>query len=227
MFCEGFHGDFPGELLMLQSSRPTTLLHIDSSVLADHSVSRRLSAALVAQWRGADPTVTVMYRDLGAEPPAHLSGEILAAENLESSRLTDHQRLELGLSEALMQEFLAADAIVIGAPMYNFAIPTQLRAWIDRIVQAGRTFRYTEAGPIGLAGDKRVVIVSSRGGVYATPERQAMDFQEAYLRLVFNFIGITDISVIRADGLAMGPEPRERAIATAHAQFAEMFRHAA
>lgn len=209
---------------MLQSSRPTTLLHIDSSVLGDHSVSRRLSAALVEQWRDADPTVTVVYRDLGAEPPAHLSGEILAAGNLDANRLTDHQRLELGVTEALIEEFLAADAVVIGAPMYNFAIPTQLRAWIDRIVQAGRTFRYTETGPAGLAGGKRVVIVSSRGEVYATPERQAMDFQEAYLRLVFDFIGITDISVIRADGLAMGPEPRARAIATAHAQFTEMFR---
>ena len=111
---------------MFQSSRPTTLLHIDSSVVADHSVSRRLSAALAEQWRDAD-------------------------------------------------------AVVIGAPMYHFAIPTQLRAWIDRIVQAGRTFHYTDAGPIGLAGGKRVVIVSSRGGVYATPARQAMDFQEAYL----------------------------------------------
>ncbi|UVK52826.1 NAD(P)H-dependent oxidoreductase [Mesorhizobium sp. AR02] len=212
---------------MLQSSRPKTLLHIDSSVLADHSVSRELSAALVEQWCGADATVTVVYRDLGAQPPAHLSGEILAAGGLDPSRLTDHQRHEIGVTEVLIEEFLAADAVVIGAPMYNFAISTQLRAWIDRIVQVGRTFRYTEAGPIGLAGGKRVVIVSSRGGVYATPERQAMDFQEAYLRLVFNFLGITDFSIIRAEGLAMGPEPRQRAITAAHAQLADMFQRAA
>src|SRR5258708_6700285 len=131
------------------------LLHIDSSVLADHSVSRRLSAALVEQWRDADPTVAVVYRDLGAQPPAHLSGEILAAGRPGPNRLTDHQRLEIGGTEGLIKEFRAADAIVIGAPMYNFAIPTQLKAWIDRIVQAGRTFRYSEAGPIGLAGGKR------------------------------------------------------------------------
>jgi FMN-dependent NADH-azoreductase len=159
-----------------RSSRPTTLLHIDSSVLGEHSVSRRLSAALVAQWRAADPTTAVVYRDLGAAPPAHLSGEILAAGRLEPGKLSDQQRREIGVSEALIEEFLAADAIVIGAPMYNFAIPTQLRAWIDRVVQAGRTFRYTQAGPVGLAGGKRVVIVSSRGGVYTAPERQAMDF---------------------------------------------------
>ncbi len=212
---------------MLQSSRPKTLLHIDSSVLGQHSVSRRLSAALVEQWCGADPSVTVIYRDLGAQPPAHLSGEILAAGGLDASRLTDHQRLEIGVTDVLIEEFLAANAVVIGAPMYNFAIPTQLKAWIDRIVQVGRTFRYTEAGPIGLAGGKQVVIVSSQGGVYTTPERQAMDFQESYLRLVLNFVGITDISIIRADGVAMGPGPRERAITAAHAQFADLFRRAA
>jgi FMN-dependent NADH-azoreductase len=212
---------------MPRSRRPTTLLHIDSSVLGEHSVSRRLSAALVDRWRLADPTVAVTYRDLGAQPPAHLSGEILAAGRLDPGKLSDHQRHERGVTEALIEEFLAADAIVIGAPMYNFAISTQLRAWIDRIVQAGRTFRYTEAGPVGLAGGKRVVIVSSRGGVYTTPEQQAMDFQEAYLKLVFNFVGIADISVIRADGLATGPEPRERAITAALDQITDVFRRAA
>jgi FMN-dependent NADH-azoreductase len=214
-------------MVMGRSGRPTTLLHIDSSVLGEHSVSRRLSAALVAQWRAADPTIAVVYRDLGAEPPAHLSGAILAAGRLDPSNLSDQLRHEIGVSEALIEEFLAADAIVIGAPMYNFAIPTQLRAWIDRVVQAGRTFRYTEAGPVGLAGGKRVVIVSSHGGVYTAPERQAMDFQESYLRLVLNFVGISDISVIRADGLALGPEPRQRAITAALDQIADEMRRAA
>jgi FMN-dependent NADH-azoreductase len=214
-------------MVMGRSGRPTTLLHIDSSVLGEHSVSRRLSAALVAQWRAADPTIAVVYRDLGAEPPAHLSGAILAAGRLDPSNLSDQLRHEIGVSEALIEEFLAADAIVIGAPMYNFAIPTQLRAWIDRVVQAGRTFRYTEAGPVGLAGGKRVVIVSSRGGVYTAPERQAMDLQESYLRLVLNFVGISDISVIRADGLALGPEPRQRAITAALDQIADEMRRAA
>lgn len=212
---------------MRQPSRAKTLLHIDSSVLGDRSVSRLLSAALVDQWRADDPTVTVVYRDLGAQPPAHLSGAILAAGGLDPGRLTDHQRLEIGVTDALIKEFLAADAVVIGAPMYNFAIPTQLKAWIDRIVQVGRTFRYTETGSIGLAGGKRVVIVSSRGGIYTTSERRALDFQEAYLLAVFEFVGITDMSIIRADGLAMGPEPRERAITAAHAQLADMFRRAA
>jgi FMN-dependent NADH-azoreductase len=149
------------------------------------------------------------------------------AGRLDPGKLSDHQRQERGVTEALIEEFLAADAIVIGAPMYNFAISTQLRAWIDRIVQAGRTFRYTDAGPVGLAGGKRVVIVSSRGGVYTTPEQQAMDFQEAYLKLIFNFVGIADISVVRADGLATGPEPRERAITAALDQITDVFRRAA
>src|SRR5579864_4868695 len=188
------------------------ILHVDSSALGDHSVSRRLSAALVERWQRADPTNVVTYRDLAAEPIAHLSSDILEAQHLGADQLTDAQRRERTRTETLIAEFLAADTIVIGAPMYNFSISSQLKAWIDRIVQAGRTFRYTAAGAVGLTHGKRVVIVSSRGGVYTTPERRAFDFQEAYLRLIFGFVGVTDISVIRAEGLALGAEPRDHAI---------------
>ena len=202
------------------------LLHIDSSILGEASASRELSASIVKALTGAMPGVEVIRRDLDADPIPHLDSRLLAAVRPDiaaasATRAADEK------GAAALEEFLGADIVVIGAPMYNFAIPTQLKAWIDRIVQVGRTFRYTEAGPIGLAGGKQVVIVSSQGGVYTTPERQAMDFQESYLRLVLNFVGITDISIIRADGVAMGPGPRERAITAAHAQFADLFRRAA
>jgi FMN-dependent NADH-azoreductase len=212
---------------MPNSSHSARLLHLDSSALGDHSVSRRLSARLVEQWRSADPAVVVTYRDLAAEPIAHLSGEILQAHRLDPEQLNPAQRRERTLSDALIDEFLAADAVVLGAPMYNFAISSQLKAWIDRILQPGRTFRYTPGGPIGLASGKRVVIVSTRGGVYTTPERRALDFQESYLRLVFGFVGITDISIVRAEGLALGPEPRERALNAAASDLAGLFRAAA
>jgi len=212
---------------MTQSPRPLHVLHIDSSALRDHSVSRHLSAALVEQWRRADPSIRVQYRDLAADPLAHLDSEILEAQRVGAALLSDWQRREHALSEALIEEFMVADVIIVGAPMYNFAISSQLKAWIDRIVRAGRTFRYTETGPIGLAAGKRVVIISSRGGIYATPEKSALDFQEAYLRLIFGFIGITDISIIRAEGLAMGSERRAAALDAAQAQLADLFRDAA
>jgi len=212
---------------VLNSGSLMRLLHLDSSALGDNSVSRRLSAAFVEAWRSADPAVVVAYRDLAADPIAHLSGEILQAQRLSADQLTDRQRNERALTEALIEEFLTAEAVVIGAPMYNFSISSQLKAWIDRIVQVGRTFRYAETGPVGLAAGKRVIIISSRGGVYTTPERTALDFQEAYLRLVFGFVGVTDISIIRAEGLALGSQLREKAINTAHVQLATLFQDAA
>jgi FMN-dependent NADH-azoreductase len=201
------------------------LLHIDSSMLESNSVSRNLTAALVEKWQ-SDPAVTVAYRDLAADPVAHLTRNALQSEAAEFAS-GDEARRDRELTEALIEEFLAANVIVIGAPMYNFSISSQLKAWIDRVVKAGRTFRYTSSGPIGLAGGKRVVIVSSRGGVYTSPERSGWDFQENYLRLVFGFLGITDISIIRAEGLALNPQSREHAISTAHAAVEAFFQKAA
>lgn len=193
------------------------ILHLDSSPLGAASVSRELSTAVTEAIAGErDQRV---YRDLALNPIAHLSGELLqvmrpapGATPPESAAV----RAELALTEELLAEFLAADVVVVGAPMYNFGIPTQLKAWIDRIAQAGRTFRYTANGPEGLAGGKRVVIASSRGGKYAGAAfESAMDHQEAYLRAVFGFLGITDIEVVRAEGVAMGPDARSAAIAAA------------
>jgi FMN-dependent NADH-azoreductase len=193
------------------------VLHLDSSPLGSASVTRQIGAAVAAELAGDAGSVT--YRDLAAQPIDHLDGALLAAMRpaAGSTPPTDAAvTTGLALNEELVTELFAAEAIVIGAPMYNFSVPTQLKAWIDRIAQAGRTFRYTAAGPEGLAGGRKVVIVSARGGVYAgTAYETALDHQEAYLRGVLGFLGMTDVTVIRAEGVAMGPEARDKAIAAA------------
>ena len=115
---------------------------------------------------------------------------------------------------------MAAGLLVIGAPMYNFGVPSQLKAWIDRVAVAGRTFKYTETGPVGLAGGKKVYVVSARGGVYSNEQGQQMDFQEDYLKTVLGFLGITDVSFVRAEGVAMGPDAKAAALAAAEAAIA-------
>ncbi len=128
------------------------------------------------------------------------------------------QKRENAVSEALVSQFLAADVIVVGAPLYNFSIPTQLKAWIDRVAQAGRTFAYTDKGPVGLAGGKTVIVASSRGGMYSTSEAgNATEHQESYLKVVFGFFGITDVRFVRAEGLAMGDAAKAAALAAANA----------
>jgi FMN-dependent NADH-azoreductase len=203
------------------------LLHIDSSILGDNSVSRQLSQTIVEQWRQAHPRLEIAYRDLAAEAPSHLSAEILGADFIDPQLHSPVQRDETALSASLLEEFLAADVIVLGAPMYNFSIPSQLKAWLDRVLVKGRTFKYTENGPVGLAGGKKVVIVSSRGGMYreGSPAR-VMDHQESYLEAVLGFMGITDVSVIRAEGVNMS-EKREQAIAAAQKQIRCLFKVAA
>ncbi|MBK1841240.1 FMN-dependent NADH-azoreductase [Azospirillum sp. YIM B02556] len=195
----------------------TTILHVDSSPLGTFSVTRQLTASIVEALVKADPAATVVTRDVAANPPAHLDAELLPVLKLGVvDGLSERQREELALTNVLLDEFLAADVVVVGAPMYNFSIPTQLKAWIDRLAQAGRTFRYTEKGPEGLAGGKRVIVASGRGGVYSTnPALAGLDHQEAYLRSVFGFFGITDVSFVRAEGVSMGAEARDKALAGA------------
>jgi FMN-dependent NADH-azoreductase len=170
-----------------------TILHLDASITGENSASRILSKSLVEQLRGARGDTNVLYRDLTAEPLAHLT-------------------LDQFADSSVLDEFLAADTVVIGAPMYNFTLPSQLKAWIDRILIAGKTFRYTENGPEGLAGGKRVIIALARGGVYsgASPAA-ALEHLETYLRGVFNFIGIEPEFVI-AEGLNLGPDQRAQSI---------------
>ena len=173
------------------------LLHLDSSILGENSVSRSVSAAVVAQLKAAHPDLEETYRDLVAEPLDHLTLAALA-------------------DPTYVDEFLAADVVVIGAGMYNFGLPTQLKAWIDRVAIAGKTFRYTEAGPQGLAGGKRVIVALARGGLYgAGSPAESMEHVETYLRGVFGFFGVTDLEFIIAEGIAIGPEQRAAAVAGA------------
>ena len=193
----------------------TKLLHIDSSVLGPHSVSRQLSAAIVDRLLHTTPGLEISYRDLTAAPLAHLSGTHLAAAQ---GAVTDDPLLqqELAAGQAVLEEFLAADIVVLGAPMYNFSLPSQLKAWIDRILIAGKTFRYGAQGPEGLVGNKRVIVALSRGGYYGpnTPAA-ALEHLESYLRGIFGFIGVTRLEFIAADGIQVGPEHREKALASA------------
>jgi FMN-dependent NADH-azoreductase len=196
------------------------LLHIDSSPLAAGSVSRQLTRSIVDQWLATHPGTTVEHLDLVARPIAHLDIDSLGFRlGPNAGGLTEAQQRENELSEALVTQFLAADVIVVGAPMYNFSIPTQLKAWIDRIAQAGRTFTYTATGPKGLAGGKTIIVASTRGGVY--PDGGAADHQESYLRTVFGFVGVTDVRFVRAEGLAMGDELRAKALTAAQHAIAE------
>jgi FMN-dependent NADH-azoreductase len=191
------------------------LLHIDSSILGEGSASRRLSAAIVAAFARAVPDLEIVRCDLDSDPIPHLD-----SRRLPTVRPANAPQGATGIPDdggaGALDEFLAADIVVIGAPMYNFTIPSQLKAWIDRILIAGKTFRYSEAGPVGLAGGKRVIIASSRGGLYAPGMPfEANDFQEPYLHAVFAFIGVEDIEIVRAEGLALGPEQRDAAVRAA------------
>jgi len=188
------------------------ILHIDSSILGDNSVSRQLSAAIVDTLRNKLPHATVTSRNVAHDEIPHLSGEIVSAAFTPEADWTDTQRKERARTNELIEEFLASDVVVIGAPMYNFSVPSQLKAWIDRIATAGRTFKYGPNGPEGLAGGKKVFIASSRGGIYSTEQGKLMDFQEDYLKTVMGFVGITDVHFVRAEAVNMGEDKRETAI---------------
>ena len=193
------------------------LLHIDSSILAQNSASRSLTAKITAQWVSSHPGTEVDYLDLAVNTPNHLAMESLGFRlGLDDAALTPAQRVENAISEKLVSQFLAADVVVIGAPLYNFSIPSQLKAWIDRIAQQGRTFTYTATGPRGLATGKTVIVASARGGMYSTSEAAtAMEHQESYLKVVLGFMGVTDVRFVRAEGLAMGDDAKKAAFASA------------
>ncbi len=173
-----------------------TILHIDSSISGEASASRAISRSIVDQLRALNSDADLITRDLVIEPLPHLTFDAFA-------------------DTTVLDEFLAADTTVIGAPMYNFTLPTQLKAWLDRILIAGKTFRYTESGPEGLAKGKRVIVALARGGFYdqGSPA-SALAHLETYLRGVFNFIGI-EPEFVRANGINYGPEQREAGIAKA------------
>ncbi|WP_409283824.1 FMN-dependent NADH-azoreductase [Pseudomonas protegens] len=191
------------------------LLHIDSSILGEHSITRDLSAHIVSTLTAENPGLAVTHVDLASSPLEHLSSAHLAAAH--GALAAEELKADLAAGQKALEDFLAADVIVVGAPMYNFSVPSQLKAWIDRLAVAGKTFSYSEGkGPEGLCGGKKLIVASSRGGLFSegTPAA-ALDHQEAYLKTLFGFLGVTDISFVRAEGIAMGEEARNQAVATA------------
>jgi FMN-dependent NADH-azoreductase len=178
-----------------------TILHIDSAITGEASATRELTAAIVAELVATDPNARVTSRDLAADPLPHLTLPAFAEAD----------------SQAVLAEFKAADTIVVGAPMYNFTIPSQLKAWIDRLAVAGETFRYTQNGPEGLMGDKRVIVAVARGGLYGEDSAlRSIEHAERYLSAVFGFIGVTNLTFVVAEGLKISDEVRAAAIAAAH-----------
>jgi len=196
----------------------TTILHIDSSILGGYSVSRTLTAGIVAKQQALHPGARIIRRDLVVDATLHLSdAHMVAFQGGEVGNAALGQDLAVG--GAYIDDLFAADIIVIGAPMYNFSVPSQLKGWIDRICVAGRTFQYGANGPEGLVIGKKVFIASTRGGVYTGNSPAAgLDHQESYLRGVLAFIGLTDVTVIRAEGLNLGEDIKAAAVAQAKQQ---------
>jgi FMN-dependent NADH-azoreductase len=189
-----------------------TLLQINTSLFSDGGQSSRLAARYVAQWRAANPGGHVVSRDLARHPVPHLTAERFQAFLVPPEKRTAEQGAEVALSDTLIDEIAAADVLVIGLPMYNFGVPSSLKSWIDHVGRAGRTFRYTEKGPVGLMTGKKAIVLATRGGLYAgTP----LDTQTHYVRDFLRFIGIEDVEFVYAEGLAMGEAPKAAGIAKA------------
>ncbi|WP_034294754.1 FMN-dependent NADH-azoreductase [Herbaspirillum sp. RV1423] len=193
----------------------STLLHIDSSARLSGSISRQLSAAYVEQWQAKNPGGKVVHRDLASSNIPHVTEALIGAYYTPADKRSAEQQAIIALSDKLVNEVLAADTLVIGIPMYNFAPPSAFKAWIDHICRVGRTFSYGDKGPVGLATGKRAIVILSRGGVYSEGPAQALDFQGTYIRSVLGFIGITDVELVIAEGVAMGEEKAKQAIAQA------------
>jgi FMN-dependent NADH-azoreductase len=194
------------------------LLHIDSSILGANSASRPISAAVVDRLRQTNPGLAVTYRDLAAAPLPHLTPAHLAPDHPIAAAMgdTSDPHGNRAASQAVLDEFLEADIVVVGAPMYNFTVPSQLKSWIDRILVPGKTFQYGPDGIAGLAGGKRVIVAISRGNVYGPGSPvAAVEHLETYLRAVLGFIGVTKPEIIIAEGVQMGPEQRSKAIESA------------
>jgi FMN-dependent NADH-azoreductase len=192
----------------------TNVLYLTSSPNGSHSYSHRAATHLLDEVRRHDPEATIVHRDLAQDPLPHIDEDFVAATRSPDGPQSPRQRDLLARSDALVDELLAADIVVIAAGMINFSIPSTLKSWIDFVARAGRTFSYGEGGAKGLATGKQVILVAARGGVYAG-ESAAMDFQVPYLRKVLGFLGMTDVTVFEVEGTAFGPEAAEQAVAAA------------
>jgi len=192
------------------------ILIVTSSALGSISASTRIADEYEALLRRANPDATVVRRDVGADPIPHLTAETVGA--IRGSAETDSARRTLALSDMLIGELQAAELIVIASPMYNFGISSTLKTWFDHVLRAGITFRYTESGPEGLLTDKKAVVIESRGGFYSDGPAAAMDSQEGHLRGMLAFMGVEDITFVRAEKLAFGPDAAAASIAGAIAE---------
>jgi len=199
------------------------ILHVDSSILGEHSTSRRLTAAVVARLIDGNPGAHVVYRDVAEVAVPQFSGAVAGAGSIPAEQQPAQLRQDVQALGAVLDEVLAADVIIVGAPMYNFGVPSQLKSWLDALAVPGKTFQYDASGAKGLLGDKRVIIVSARGGFYG-PETPmaALDHQETYLRAFFGFLGVTRLEIVRAEGLKVSEEGKARAVATGLKQVAEL-----
>jgi FMN-dependent NADH-azoreductase len=197
------------------------VLVLNSSALGGASVSNQLAQDALIELRARDPGLIVTVRDLGANPIPHLNSDSATALR-GAAPANEAQATAQELSDTLIAELKAADAIVIGAPMYNFGIPSTLKAWFDYVLRAGITFRYTEAGPVGLFEGKRAIIIESRGGYYSEGATKVLDSQEPHLRTLLGFVGIKDVTFIRVEKLAFGPEARQQALDEARAQLGQL-----
>lgn len=195
------------------------ILHLDASPRAERSFSRTLSHEFVTAWKEANSGDTVTYRDLGHQSIPHVTEAWIAAAYSSPADYTPELQEEIRLSDELIDELLAADRYVMGVPLYNFSVPSVFKAYIDQIVRPGRTFAVDANGYTGLVENKKLLVVTAQGGSYrpGTPTG-GYNFHEPYLRAIFGFIGITDVSFIYADGLAMGDEARDKSLAAARAE---------
>jgi FMN-dependent NADH-azoreductase len=195
------------------------VLVIESSARQQGSVSRELTQQFIANWQAAHSGDQIQVRDLAVEPVPHLDATLLGGWMTPSEQQSEAEKAALARSNQLTDELLAADVLVLAAPMYNFAIPSTLKAWLDHVLRAGVTFKYTETGPQGLLTGKRAFVLTARGGIYAG---SGLDHQEPYLRQALAFIGIHDVQFIHAEGLNMGAEFSEKGLAQAKARLAEV-----
>lgn len=211
-----YNNDYPAFIRNKEMNTELTMkiLHIDSSPFINGSVSRELSATIVAELCDRYPDTTVTYRDLGTTPPPHLSAAAMSLlHNAQEEAITPALKAELDGIYQSIEELTACDVLVIGAPMYNHSIPSNLKAWLDQVCQKGLTFRYTPQGVIGLIPGKTAYIASTRGGVYSSPEGKLHDFQEPYLASILELMGVKDCHVIRAEGVSRQAIGREKGLA--------------
>ena len=195
------------------------VLVIESSARQQDSISRQLTRDFVSQWQAANPTDPITLRDLAVNPVPHLDANLLGGWMKPEDQRNGDELQALARSNELTDEVLAADVLVLAAPMYNFTIPSTLKAWLDHVLRAGITFKYTETGPQGLLTGKKAYILTARGGIHAGA---SSDHQEPYLRQVMGFIGIHDVTFIHAEGMNLGGDFQEKGLNQANAKLAQV-----